>query len=1382
MKVINSSIGLLSGALKIKRTAAVSLGLAMVTLLIIGITGLKSSAGPNGLQAAYSFNEGSGTSVADSSTTGNTGTISGATWSTAGKYGKALSFNGTNNYVSIADSTSLHLTNGMSLEAWVNPTSSSGSVWRTVVFKERPGGMAYALYANNGASRPTGQIYNSAERNAIGTAQVPTGVWTHLATTYDGANLKLYVNGTQVSSTAVTGNIIASSGALKIGGNAIWPEWFAGLIDEVRIYNRALPATEIVTDMNTPISGTPDTTAPTTPANFVKTASSATTISTSWTASTDNVGVSGYGMYLNGALIATSTSTAYTFTGLTCGTTYNLSVDAYDAAGNRSAQAFLTTTSAACDTTPPSAPTNVAVTSTTTTSIAISWTASTDNVGVTGYGLYTGGQTPIATTTTTSYAFTGLNCGSTYSFGVDAYDARGNRSPEVIINATTQACGDTTAPTTPTNLAATASTTTSVSVSWTASTDNVAVTGYGLYNVGSVPIATTTSTTYTFTGLVCGTAYTLGVDAFDAAGNRSAQVLVNASTSTCPVSTGLVVGYNFNETSGTTANDLSGSGNNGAITGATRSTLGKYGGALLFNGTSNFVSTADSTSLHLTNGMSLEAWVNPNALGTTGTSWRTVVFKEQPAGMNYALYANNGSARPTGQVNIGGEKNAAGSAQLSLNVWTHLTTTFDGSNLRLYVNGSLVSTTAVSGSISPSTGLLKIGGNAIWGSEFFSGLIDEVRVYNRALSGGEITTDMNTPVGGTLDTTPPSAPTNLTATGSIGSAQLNWTAATDNVAVTGYNVYRSSFPGFTPAPANKIGTSTITSYSDSGLSAGTYYYRVTAQDAAGNIGASSNEASAVVTSDSTAPTVSITSPTDGTTVSNSVTVSANASDDVSVAGVQFKLDGNNLGSEDTSSPYSVVWSTNGATNGSHNLTAVARDNSGHLTTSTAVSVTVSNTTPVTPIPIPAANVNGINVGEGYVDHDQRQIVRTANNVVYMAAADDNPCQVSGGGKGLLHMWKGVGSQPGNASVPTSFVELDVVNRPLPVTSGTCNFSSTNGSPVLSSPDVRLDRNGIIHMVYIDMSINNNNVYYQTFSTLTDTWGPRVVLATNGMPNNGLGWARQGQTALTLDSNDVPHVVYSTAGPANQLMYTNKLSGSWSVPVSLASGTWSMHASMVTSLDGTIHLSWLDDGLATHAIIKYAHYSGGAWGPIETVTAGDSNVLSNGDGDQGPSMATDTNNVPHVLFMDGIPNSSDNYVRVRYRTTAGVWTDNSPPGTPGGPSNSSGNWFAHAPENYISSTNDSFVFLGHDRDISPAVFEYQLGGPGNNWSPSVLIDPRNGSNTTAGEIGIDGSAGIRFDPLRDNNPGIIDVLYFDENDGTPGYAHHATLFYKAIIIR
>jgi hypothetical protein len=107
--------------------------------------------------------------------------------------------------------------------------------------------------ASTSSGQPTGQVYAGGQKDARGTAAIPTGAWTHLATTYDGSVLRLYVNGAQVRSLAAGGSISVSTGQLKLGGNAIWSEWFAGLMDDVRIYSRALTAAEIAGDMTAPV-------------------------------------------------------------------------------------------------------------------------------------------------------------------------------------------------------------------------------------------------------------------------------------------------------------------------------------------------------------------------------------------------------------------------------------------------------------------------------------------------------------------------------------------------------------------------------------------------------------------------------------------------------------------------------------------------------------------------------------------------------------------------------------------------------------------------------------------------------------------------------------------------------------------------------------------------------------------------------------------------------------------------------------------------------------------------------------------------------------------------------------------------------------------------
>ena len=189
------------------------------------------------------------------------------------------------------------------------------------------------------------------------------------------------------------------------------------------------------------------------------------------------------------------------------------------------------------------------------------------------------------------------------------------------------------------------------------------------------------------------------------------------------------------------------------------------------------------------------------------------------------------------------------------------------------------------------------------------------------------------------DTSPPTVPTNLAVTGTTTSTvSLAWSASTDNVGVTGYKIYRGG---------TQVGVTGALSYTDTGLAASTTYsYTVSAYDAAGNTSAQSAPVSATTaTADTQAPTVSITSPANNQTVSGATTITANAADNVGVVGVQFQLDGGSLGAEKTSPPYSINWDTTQTANGSHVLTAVARDAAGNKTSSSAVTVTTNNTFP-----------------------------------------------------------------------------------------------------------------------------------------------------------------------------------------------------------------------------------------------------------------------------------------------------------------------------------------------------------------------------------------------------------------------------------------------------
>jgi hypothetical protein len=309
--------------------------------------------------------------------------------------------------------------------------------------------------------------------------------------------------------------------------------------------------------------------------------------------------------------------------------------------------------------------------------------------------------------------------------------------------------GDTTPPTAPSNLTATVASASQINLSWTASTDNVGVTGYyvqrcsgsGCTNFAQIANPSGTTTTYSDTGLAGSTTYNYRVQATDAAGNLS--TFSNTATATTSASTGtpgLVAAYDFNAGSGTTVSDVSGNGNTGTIVNATWTSTGKYGGALSFNGTNAQVVINDSASLHLTSAVTLEAWVNPSS---ALTGWQDVIYKPLD---NYFLEASssNGNKPGTGVLlTSSAEPLAYGSAALTASTWTHLAMTYDGTTLKIYVNGALVTSTTQAGTITTSTNALQIGGDSTYG-QYFKGLIDEVRIYNIALTQAQIQTDMAT--------------------------------------------------------------------------------------------------------------------------------------------------------------------------------------------------------------------------------------------------------------------------------------------------------------------------------------------------------------------------------------------------------------------------------------------------------------------------------------------------------------------------------------------------------------------------------------------------------------------------------------------------------------
>jgi len=210
-----------------------------------------------GLIGYWKFDEASGSSAADSSANGNNGTLkSGVTWA-AGKIGGALHFDGVDDHFEVPDSASLNTTtNEISITAWVNRAANQSS-WAMVVSRQ---------FANSSGDQYLfGFFDNTYHFCVFGCSQGPTAPndeWVHMAGTYDGTTRRLYINGSEVSGVPVSGIIPIDFkpiiiGAARNNSTTSVQEAFNGKIDEVRLYNRALSAAEILeltTPPNSPIS------------------------------------------------------------------------------------------------------------------------------------------------------------------------------------------------------------------------------------------------------------------------------------------------------------------------------------------------------------------------------------------------------------------------------------------------------------------------------------------------------------------------------------------------------------------------------------------------------------------------------------------------------------------------------------------------------------------------------------------------------------------------------------------------------------------------------------------------------------------------------------------------------------------------------------------------------------------------------------------------------------------------------------------------------------------------------------------------------------------------------------------------------------------------
>jgi Bacterial Ig domain/Polysaccharide deacetylase len=311
-----------------------------------------------------------------------------------------------------------------------------------------------------------------------------------------------------------------------------------------------------------------------------------------------------------------------------------------------------------------------------------------------------------------------------------------------------------------------------------------------------------------------------------------------------------------------------------------------------------------------------------------------------------------------GQANGGCAPTVEAGATYQLGAWYKSTTAVipvlfyrdAGGVWRYWRDGPLLPASANWAQMTYSPGALPAGAQAI----SFGITLDSV---------GSLTTDdysMRKVLPASADTTPPTVALTAPAAGTVTGTITIAASAADNVGVAGVQ--------FRVDGVNLGAQDTVAPYSIAWNTAtagnGVHTLSAVARDAAGNV-TTSGLVSVTVSNpvaDTTPPTVALSAPTAGATVAGSVSVTATAADNIGVAGVQFRLDGVNLGAEDTTSPYSITWNTATASNGAHALSAVARDAAGNVTTSTAVAVTVNNPTSQSLVANPSLEADANNDG------------------------------------------------------------------------------------------------------------------------------------------------------------------------------------------------------------------------------------------------------------------------------------------------------------------------------------------------------------------------------------------------------------------------------------
>jgi uncharacterized protein (DUF362 family) len=621
--------------------------------------------------ALWHFNENTGTSAYDETANDNDGTISGATWTADGRFSYALDFDGVNDYVQVPDDPSLNITGPITIEAWIKP-SGNPIAYSEIVDKETAGaGPGYSFILNNDRLLnfwigESGTDWLS----SVGTTALQDDIWYYVVGVNDGDSIRVYVNGVQDGTPTAQGPPGSTAGVnLQIGrGGNLLQRWFNGIIDEVRISNRALTAEEIV-------------------ANYA--------------------GGLAEGRY-------------YWKVTASDGVNDSTSETRYFNVGTPSGPPIPTLI------TPP----NLATITDNTPTFVWSSTAGVGGDYSLQYALDAGFTTGVQTVTdmpdTTYTVLTPDSLSDdTYYWHVQAFDSENNsrgyqptpfsftvnttplEPPEITLNSppddsTTQ--------------------------------NRFMALDFTVTDPNNDPM---TVWVYGDTGDASALLYVeedvVGTD-----------ILYDWTAQPLRVDANAVGLWHLDEGTGSSVADETPYSNDGTISGATWTTNGRFGYALDFDGVNDAVIVPDAPELDGMSELTLEAWIN---LASDPTDWEAIVQKWAPQGSPADQYTYTMVVSATNRLYAHiftdeGDTLFTGSLEIPLYTWTHVATTYDGAVVRLYVNGVQDPTTGnLTGTVNSTGRDVNIGACLPYDSEYFDGMIDEVRILTRALTAEEIAAD-----------------------------------------------------------------------------------------------------------------------------------------------------------------------------------------------------------------------------------------------------------------------------------------------------------------------------------------------------------------------------------------------------------------------------------------------------------------------------------------------------------------------------------------------------------------------------------------------------------------------------------------------------------------